>query len=120
MIIQQVACAVCGVEDVALLHTATRKQEVVFARDFIWRYLRGRSKLSLEKLALIFGKDHATVLNGLRSINNVIDTNHKDYALRWNLFLKRLIDLEVITYVITNEIGEVISVNILRKFSQVA
>jgi hypothetical protein len=48
-----------------------RKREIVEARQFYCKYARGHTKHSLQQIGNIINKDHATVLHGIRTVNNV-------------------------------------------------
>jgi len=48
----------------------TRKQEVVFARQLSFYLGKQYTKLSLYSLGKFFDKDHATVLHGIKMIEN--------------------------------------------------
>jgi hypothetical protein len=48
-----------------------RKQEIVFARALLYSYLRKTTDLPLTTIGLMFaGLDHATVIHGLKTIDN--------------------------------------------------
>ena len=58
-----------------LIMSKSRKDEVVIARDILFKYYRNK-KLPLKVIGKKFNKDHATVLNGLKRLQNDIDTNY--------------------------------------------
>lgn len=49
-----------------------RKREVVEARQFYFTRARDKTKCSLERIGLLVGKDHATVLHGIKTVNNAL------------------------------------------------
>lgn len=54
----------------------TRRREVVEARYMCYKFLKERTSLSLTAIGdLMGGFDHATVLHGLTTIENLIETN---------------------------------------------
>jgi hypothetical protein len=53
----------------------TRKREIVFTRQTIMYFGKKYEQGTLRVLGDIFGKDHATALHGIKTINNLIDTN---------------------------------------------
>jgi len=62
-----------GIDD---LHEVTRKQEIVTPRQIAMYLCRRYTKLSSGKIGKeIGGKDHATVLHGIKKINNLLDTD---------------------------------------------
>jgi hypothetical protein len=54
--------------------TKNRKQELVFARQLSMMLMRQHTKLCLENIGKIFNRDHATVLHGIRHIENLAET----------------------------------------------
>lgn len=66
-----------------LLQSKSRKQDIVDARFVYFRRAREINKASLEKIGLLVGKDHASVLHGIREAYTqkaVIDLYNKCYA----------------------------------------
>lgn len=57
----------------------TRRRDVLFKRYFIFNELRVYG-LSLSMIGEIFGKNHATVLNGLRVHKDMLSYRDADYA----------------------------------------
>jgi len=53
----------------------TRKREAVFTRQAIMFFGNKYKQGTLRELGMVFGKDHATALHSIRTINNLIDTN---------------------------------------------
>lgn len=49
-----------------------RKREVVEARQFYFKRARDKTKHSLARIGLLVGKDHATVLHGIKTVNNAL------------------------------------------------
>lgn len=54
-----------------------RKRELVLSRHLYYYFCRRYTKLSIAKIGEMFYQDHATVLHGCNSIQNLIDTNIK-------------------------------------------
>lgn len=53
------------------LITRSRKRELVDQRRYLFHVLRDRALLSLSLIGRIFEKDHATVLHGLRTYDEI-------------------------------------------------
>ena len=66
------------IEKYGLKHV-TRRRDVLFKRYFIYNELRVCG-LSLTMIGEIFGKNHATVLNGLRIHKDMLSYRDADYA----------------------------------------
>lgn len=56
----------------------SRNRELVFKRQLLMYYLRNNTNLSLSRIGQICGKkDHATVLHGVRTVENYLEYNDK-------------------------------------------
>ena len=76
----QIIDAVCAYYNVErdLLSQANRSRKVVVARHVIWHLMRRfMKKAYLTDMGRMFRKDHTTVIHGLRSIANDIETDSK-------------------------------------------
>jgi chromosomal replication initiator protein len=63
---------------VEVLHTKTRKREIVQARQIAMFFSKNLTKHSLASIGSQIGdKDHATVLHACRTVNNLIETDKK-------------------------------------------
>jgi chromosomal replication initiator protein len=61
-----------------VLHTKTRKREIVQARQIAMYFSKNMTKSSLSTIgSLIGGKDHATVLHACKTVNNLIETDKR-------------------------------------------
>ena len=60
----------------------SRNADVVCIRQAIMKIARARTTLSLKQIGSIWGKDHSTVIHGLRRVENAYDTNDEIY-LDW-------------------------------------
>lgn len=70
-------------EDYKLTHYADgRRADVVCIRQAIMKIARNRTNMTLKQIGEIWGKDHSTVIHGLRRVNNAYDTNDELY-LDW-------------------------------------
>jgi hypothetical protein len=65
------------------LKKVSRKQEIIYPRYYIYSLLRD-AKYSLSAIGRIFGKDHATVLHGIKM--------HKQYTRNKDKVYEMLID----------------------------
>ena len=54
-----------------------RKRELVFARQIAMFFCRKLTTVSLALTGSYFGRDHATVLHAVKTINNLIDTDRE-------------------------------------------
>ena len=59
-----------------------RTSDVVCIRQAIMKIARNRTNMTLKQIGEIWGKDHSTVIHGLRRVNNAYDTNDELY-LDW-------------------------------------
>ena len=73
MLIQEITTK-SGIDAVELL-SKTRRREVSDMRQFTFWSIRSTTKLSLGAIGGIFGRDHATVLHGLRNFESLINTD---------------------------------------------
>jgi chromosomal replication initiation ATPase DnaA len=62
------------------LKKVSRKQEIIYPRYYIYSLLRD-AKYSLSAIGRIFGKDHATVLHGIRMHKLFTRQNDKVYEM---------------------------------------
>jgi len=87
--IQKVVCNFFNV-GVDLLHSKTRKREIVQARQVAMFFSKSLTKSSLATIgSQIGGKDHATVLHACKTINNLIETD-KSFKLQIEEIEKKL------------------------------
>lgn len=74
------------------LLSKSRKRLLVELRHMLFSYIKKNTTYSLAHIGSFFGdRDHATVLHGLKSHNNKLDTKDKMYILLYNKFKKALI-----------------------------
>jgi len=52
------------------LKEKTREREIVEKRQFYFKRARDHTKCSLAQIGRLVGKDHATVLHGIKAVNN--------------------------------------------------
>ena len=52
-----------------------RRGEYIFPRHFAMYYVRQYTSLSLSEIGRMVGKDHATVLHSIRTVNDLIEMN---------------------------------------------
>jgi len=71
--------AVCSVKqmDRSDLFLQTRLRKIVEARQLCWFLARKYTKMPLMQLGHYFGKDHATAIHGVRTVQNMIDTDRE-------------------------------------------
>lgn len=73
--IQKVVCDFFNIP-VDLIHSKTRKREIVQARQLSMYFSKKHTKASLASIGLHCGnKDHATVLHACRTVNNLVETD---------------------------------------------
>jgi hypothetical protein len=82
------------------LDTKCRKREVVYRRIYLFKYLQQMEGLTLTAIGNIFNKDHATVIHGLRTFDNVklyedfMDYTRKEFEIfKINTFRRDLYTL---------------------------
>lgn len=52
-----------------------RNRELVYGRNLIFYFLKKDTKMSLLEIGKIFGKDHASVIHGIRTVENLVRFN---------------------------------------------
>ena len=73
--IQKVVCDYFNIP-VEMIHSKTRKREIVQARQLSMYFSKKHTKSSLASIGLHCGnKDHATVLHACRTVNNLVETD---------------------------------------------
>jgi chromosomal replication initiator protein len=73
--IQQIVCEYFGIEE-DLVRARTRKREVVQARQVAMYFSKQFTKHSLKTIGLKFGgRDHSTVIHGVQSVENQMETD---------------------------------------------
>jgi chromosomal replication initiator protein len=73
--IQQIVCEYFGMDE-DLVRARTRKREVVQARQVAMYFSKQFTKHSLKTIGLKFGgRDHSTVIHGVQSVENQIETD---------------------------------------------
>jgi hypothetical protein len=76
-IVANVATEVTGYKVTAeLLESRTRKREVVIARQVLMKIMRDEG-MTLSAVGSCFGKDHATVLHAVKTVNRDLDANYQ-------------------------------------------
>ncbi len=58
------------------LNTSSRKREKVYIRSVLYHFLRN-NKMTLDRIGKMFGKNHATILNGLECYER--NKNYPDF-----------------------------------------
>jgi chromosomal replication initiator protein len=73
--IQKVVCDYFNIP-IEMIHSKTRKREIVQARQLSMYFSKKHTKASLASIGLHCGnKDHATVLHACRTVNNLVETD---------------------------------------------
>ena len=75
-IIQQVVCEVFMLQNIFI---KTRKRDLVKARYVYFWFCRKYTKMTLHRMVMGTGLDHATALHGIRDIDAMITTKDKFY-----------------------------------------
>lgn len=75
--VKPIVDAVCRTFNVTVADLDKRQgsPQIVLARHVAWAIIRERTKMSLERIGLLFGKDHATVRYGIIRLQDVFDTD---------------------------------------------
>lgn len=75
--IQQIVCEYFSIQE-DLVRARTRKREVVQARQVAMYFSKQFTKHSLKTIGLKFGgRDHSTVIHGVQSVENQIETDNR-------------------------------------------
>lgn len=80
------AFAVWGVHEIDYVSRLTNN---VHARLFLYKLLRHELNWPLERIGKLFGKTHCTVIHGLRTFENLFETD-KEFKTNYILFLENL------------------------------
>lgn len=64
---------------VETLKMKTRKREIVEARQIYFKRAKRETSFSLASIGALVGKDHATVLHGIKTVNNVKELSERYY-----------------------------------------
>ena len=76
-----------------LSKTKSRKREIIIARQFAMYFLRQEfHKLSLQKIADYFEKDHSTVVYSIKQINDLVEYDFEIKEHHKNI-MKRIMEL---------------------------
>lgn len=106
VIIEQV-CAFYQCQPVELMKSSHRRNMVV-PRQVIFYFLREYTRLSLEDIGERFGRCHATVLYGHRTVNNLIEWNgYRNEIMRIRNKIEYALRTDSIEWV--NHIGSLIT-----------
>ena len=72
------------------INSHTRKWEVVYARNMVYRLIKDIYKKSLHDIGeIVGGKDHASVHHGLKTFEYMLSTD-KETALKYHKVCKQL------------------------------
>ena len=84
------------------INVKSRRREIVYIRSIYYKLCKDFTKESLDAIGKHVNKDHATVLNGLKIFNNIIDNFWEkelfDVYLNIKDHIKTKISLEVKNY----------------------
>lgn len=82
------------------LNTKSRRRDIVYRRIYLFKYLQQMEGLTLTAIGKLFNRDHATIINGLRTFDNVklyedfMDYTRKEFELfKINTFRRDLYTL---------------------------
>lgn len=95
--LKYIACELMGI-DAGKLYSRTRKRDYVFTRQMMMKlYVEDFKLLNLTDCGkLLGGKDHSTVIHGLKQINNLLDVDtsiQQDYNVLQSAFSKYLFEV---------------------------
>jgi len=60
-----------------LLTKPTRKHDILIPRQIAWKFLYEKENMSYTEIGKLFGKTHATILSGIKKINNLMEVDNK-------------------------------------------
>lgn len=68
--------------DINEVYSKSRKRETVMVRQVFWYIMRKHTGITTTQLGAILRKDHATVLNGIKSVKDHLDTevNYRNHV----------------------------------------
>ena len=69
-------------EHINQMELTSRKDEFKFRRYYLMKYLRKGSTMSLTAIGAMFNKDHSTIVNALKQVENL--ENYTDYQIYVN------------------------------------
>ena len=98
------------------LNIKNRKREIVHKRIYLFNTLR-RNGYTLKKIGSLFNMNHATILHGLNTFQNLTDVNDKQLRIDTEYY-KLLLSLERPQVDLRNEIKEAKNLSDLRKVQQ--
>ena len=77
---------------------ASRVRHIVMARNMAWYIFREYLGTTVTETARIFGKDHTTIIHGIKSFKNDMQTSdtyyEHYYAIKKNLLQKDIISIQ--------------------------
>ena len=82
------ACEVYSLDREKLL-SETRERMIVWARRMCMKIIREETALSLQAIANVFGKDHASILHSIRQHDALIEIEDKEYMAIYSEFMAR-------------------------------
>lgn len=94
----------------------TRKREIVQARQMAMFFSKDLTKLSLALIGSLLGnKDHSTCLHGIKTVNNLIDTD-KQFKIDYDEIAKRISNKFNAPIISKEEIYSTITKAIMEKY----
>ena len=84
--LEQCAASVLHI-DVEQIRIKTRLREIAYARFFIWHFLVRKKYWRLETAGLLYGYHHASVINGIKNVDNIV-YNDDHYKKAYENFVK--------------------------------
>lgn len=79
IIVERMVCQAMELDPVKMReHKKWRKREYVEARYLVWTMLYRKYKWGQAKAGALYEKDHATVIHGMKKIDNLMQTD-KDF-----------------------------------------
>lgn len=87
-LVHKISCDINGA-DYFRSYTKSRKRELVDARQMSMLKFRNDTNLSLSVIGSLLNRDHATVLNAIKNMSNLIETDSM-YEYRYALLNKRV------------------------------
>jgi hypothetical protein len=98
------------------LNIKNRKREIVHKRIYLFNTLR-KNGYTLKRIGSLFNMNHATILHGLRTYENLTDVNDKELKSDTEYY-KLLLSLDRPQVDLRNEIKEAKNLSDLRKVQQ--
>lgn len=77
------------------MNVSSRDRSLVLARQLTFYFLRKYTTYSLERIGNLFGRDHTTIIHGVRTVNNLLYTGYNS-AVAWEKDIESILNKQSI------------------------